>query len=104
MSRYENLKQATALKYSQDLNNAPVVVASGMGYVAQKIVDIAQENNVPVYRDDSLATLLGQMEIGSEIPPELYQAIVDLYVYLLNFNDNSTENSSEYSNTSLNNL
>lgn len=104
MSRFENLKQATALKYSQEQGNAPVVVASGMGYVAQKIVNIAQENNVPVYQDDSLATLLGQLEIGSEIPPELYQAIVDLYVYFLNFNDNLTEKSDNYSNTLLNNI
>lgn len=86
MSQYEKLPKAAALRYSQDApGSAPVVVASGLGYVAQKIVDVAQESGVPVYQDDSLASLLSQMEAGSKIPPELYQAIVDIYVYFLNY-------------------
>lgn len=82
MSQYNKTQRAAALKYSQDISHgAPVVVASGLGYAAQKIIDIAQDNNVPVYQDDSLASLLSQLDAGSEIPPELYQAIVDIYVY-----------------------
>ncbi len=96
MSQFENQQHATALKYSQDgLSNAPVVVASGMGYMAQKIIDVAQENNVPIYQDDSLSALLSQLEVGSEIPAELYQAIVDLYVYFLNFTVNASEKKKE---------
>ncbi|MEG1027670.1 MAG: EscU/YscU/HrcU family type III secretion system export apparatus switch protein, partial [Oscillospiraceae bacterium] len=65
-------QQATALKYAIDKeNSAPVVVASGSGTIAQKIIDIAIENNVPVYQDDSLATLLAQLKVGNEIPPSL---------------------------------
>ena len=86
MSQYEKLQHAAALKYSHESHsNAPVVVASGLGYAAQKIIDVAQENNVPVFQDDSLASLLSQLNAGSEVPPELYQAIVDIYVYFLNF-------------------
>ena len=77
-------KRAVALQYGAD-DKAPVVVASGMGYLAEKIVDVAQENGVPVYEDDSLATVLTQLNLGQEIPPELYQAIVEIYVYFLNF-------------------
>ena len=77
-------KRAVALQYGAD-DAAPVVVASGMGYLAEKIVDVAQENGVPVYEDDSLATILTQLNLGQEIPPELYQAIVEIYVYFLNF-------------------
>ena len=77
-------KRAVALQYGPD-DAAPVVVASGMGYLAEKIVDVAQENGVPVYEDDSLATILTQLKLGQEIPPELYQAIVEIYVYFLNF-------------------
>lgn len=77
-------KRAVALQYGAD-DAAPVVVASGMGYLAEKIVDVAQENGVPVYEDDSLATMLTQLNLGQEIPPELYQAIVEIYVYFLNF-------------------
>ena len=86
MSRSElpRKKRAVALHYGAD-DTAPVVVASGMGYLAEKIVDLAQENGVPVYEDDSLATILSQLRLGQEIPAELYQAIVDIYLYFLNF-------------------
>ena len=89
MSRSElpRKKRAVALHYGPD-DTAPVVVASGMGYLAEKIVDVAQENGVPVYEDDSLATILSQLNLGQEIPSELYQAIVDIYVYFLNFDPN----------------
>lgn len=77
-------KRAVALQYGVD-DVAPVVVASGMGYLAEKIIDVAQENGVPIYEDDSLATALTQLKLGQEIPEALYQAIVEIYVYFLNF-------------------
>lgn len=78
-------KKAAALRYDPDKNGAPVVVASGMGYTAEKITEIAMKAGVPVYEDDSLATLLTQLKLGAEIPPELFQAIVEIYVYFLKF-------------------
>ncbi len=77
-------KRAVALQYGAD-DTAPVIVASGMGYLAEKIVGVAQENGVPIYEDDSLATTLSQLQLGQEIPEELYQAIVEIYVYFLKF-------------------
>ena len=83
-------RRAVALQYGPD-DAAPVVVASGMGYLAEKIVDVAQENGVPVYEDDSLATILTQLNLGQEVPPELYQAIVEIYAYFLNFDTSNRE-------------
>ena len=93
MSQFEKLQRAAALKYS-DLSpdGAPVVVASGMGAAAQGIVNIAEKSGVPVFRDDSLATLLSRMDAGTSIPPELYQAVVDIYVYFLGFSVDSLGN------------
>jgi len=88
MSQYKNnsnSKRAVALKYDTNKNNAPVVIASGSGYIANKVVEIAEENGVPVYKDDSLSVLLSQLDVGSEIPEELFSAIVDIYIYFLNF-------------------
>ena len=87
MSRYDDLlnKKAVALRYDENNNAAPVIVASGLGYMAEKIVEIANENGVPVYEDNSLATVLTQMKLGTEIPEELYQAVVDIYAYFLKF-------------------
>jgi flagellar biosynthesis protein len=85
MSKYENLKQkrAAALKYDPERNNAPIVVAAGMGYTAERITEAAMRAGVPVYEDDSTATLLTRLKLGTEIPPELYHAIVDIYLYFL---------------------
>ena len=77
-------KRAVALRYGAD-SAAPVIVASGMGNLAEKIVEVAAENGVPVYEDNSLATVLSQMELGKEIPEELYEAVVEIYLYFLNF-------------------
>lgn len=80
-------KRAVALQYGVS-DQAPVVVASGMGYLAEKIVDVAGETGVPIYEDNSLATILSQLNLGQEIPEELYRAVVEIYVYFLNFNPN----------------
>ncbi len=77
-------KKAVALQYGPG-DAAPVIVASGMGYMAEKIVEVASENGVPVYEDNSLATMLSQLSLGQEIPDSLYRAIVEIYVYFLNF-------------------
>ncbi len=77
-------KRAVALQYGAG-SSAPVVVASGMGYMAERIVETASDSGVPIYEDNSLATILTQLQLGQEIPEELYKAIVEIYVYFLHF-------------------
>ena len=84
------VKTAVALQYDSGAA-APVVVASGMGYMAEKIVEAAADNGVPIYEDNSLATVLAQLRLGQEIPEELYKAIVEIYVYFLRFDPASVE-------------
>jgi len=93
MSGYDkNFKQrAVALKYDADRNLSPMIVAAGMGYTAEKILEVAAKNDIPVYEDTSLATLLSRLELGAEVPKELYQAIVDIYVYFLKFSPNHSQ-------------
>ena len=93
MSRSEGTtraKKAVALQYGPG-DTAPVIVASGMGYMAEKIVEVASDSGVPVYEDNSLATMLSQLALGQEIPDALYQAIVEIYVYFLNFDPNDPD-------------
>lgn len=93
MSRYSNMPpagRAVALRYDGG-SSAPIVVASGMGYLAEKIVEVAADNGVPVYEDNSLATMLSQLQLGEQIPDSLYQAIVQIYVYFLNFDPNDPD-------------
>ncbi|MBS4959394.1 MAG: EscU/YscU/HrcU family type III secretion system export apparatus switch protein [Clostridiales bacterium] len=94
---YENAKlnqKAVALKYDGG-DIAPVIVATGMGYTAERIVQSALEHDVPVYEDTSLATLLSRLELGDQIPPELYKLVVDIYVYFLKFSLNNKNNEEE---------
>ena len=95
-SRRSPSKKAVALQYEVG-DGAPVIVASGMGYMAEKIVEVAADSGVPIYEDNSLATILTQLKLGQEIPQELYQAIVEIYVYFLHFDPNKGREQEEKS-------
>ena len=95
MSKREPSRSNRAVALSYDGGaGAPVVVASGMGYMAEKIVEVAAESGVPIYEDNSLATILTQLKLGQEVPEELYKAIVEIYVYFLHFDPNRVKEGS----------
>ena len=75
--------KAVALKYNTDRDLAPVIIASGYGEIANKIIEIAEHNGIPVYRDDSAASLMCMLEVGSTVPPELYAVVAAVYARLL---------------------
>ncbi len=97
MSQYDDVmnKKAVALRYDENKDVAPVIVASGLGYMAERIVEMANENGVPVYEDNSLATVLTQLDLGTAVPEELYQAIVDIYAYFLRYNPQKIQEAEE---------
>ncbi len=88
-------KKAAALKYDSEKNGAPMIVAAGMGYMAEKITETAMKAGVPIYEDDSIASLLTQMKLGEEIPEELFQAIVEIYIYFLGFTGEKEDEGSQ---------
>ena len=88
-------KKAAALKYDSEKNGAPMIVAAGMGYRAEKITETAMKAGVPIYEDDSIASLLTQMKLGEEIPEELFQAIVEIYIYFLGFTGEKEDEGSQ---------
>ena len=76
-------KQAIALQYNPG-DEAPTIVASGMGIVADKIIEKAKESDVPLYEDPKLANTLSKLEIGDMIPPELYGVVAEILVFVDN--------------------
>lgn len=76
-------KQAAALKYEPGQDMAPVVIASGYGSAAEQIINIAEKKGVPVYRDDSISSMLCMLDVGKNIPPELYEIIAKVYCSIL---------------------
>lgn len=78
MKKKETLpRKAVALHYSQS-KQAPTVVAKGSGHVAEQILKVAIENQVPIQHDPSLVEVLSQLELNQEIPPELYQVVAEI--------------------------
>ena len=75
------IKQAIALEYNPD-DMAPRVIASGRGVLAEKIIEKAKESDVPIHRDDKLADTLSRLEIGEMIPPELYEVVAEILVFV----------------------
>lgn len=77
----EKPKIAVALQYNPG-EDAPKVVASGKGIIADKILDKAKESEVPVYEDEGLAKTLSKLELGDAIPPELYSVVAEVLVFV----------------------
>jgi flagellar biosynthesis protein len=75
-------QQVAALRYDSEEGSAPRLVAKGTGEVAERILALAHEHGVPVREDPALLTLLSALDLGKEIPPDLYEAVAKLIVYL----------------------
>jgi flagellar biosynthetic protein FlhB/flagellar biosynthesis protein len=73
---------AVALKYDKEQDNAPRVVAKGVRLRADKILEIARHAGVPVMRNVPLAHALNKLEVGDEIPEELYDAVAEVLNYV----------------------
>jgi len=78
----EKRKKAVALQYRHQVDRAPKVVAKGQGIIAERIIEIAAEHNIPLKRDPALIEVLSKMELEHEIPPELYRAVAEILAYV----------------------
>ncbi|MCM1160074.1 MAG: EscU/YscU/HrcU family type III secretion system export apparatus switch protein [Roseburia sp.] len=77
----KKIKQAIALEYDPS-EEAPRVIASGKGVLAERILEKAKEEKVPIHKDDKLADTLSRLEIGEMIPPELYEVVAEILVFV----------------------
>jgi len=76
------IKVAAAIKYDPEKNVAPIILAKGKGSIAEEIIKIAEENDVPLYQDAALAKLLGSLELETEIPPEMYSVVAEVLAFV----------------------
>ena len=76
-------KQAIAIQYNPD-EVAPKILASGTGIIADKIIEKAKSSDVPLYEDNKLANTLSKLDIGEYIPPELYNIVAEILVFVDN--------------------
>lgn len=78
----EKKRKAAALRYDPERDRAPVVVAKGQGDLAEKIIELARKEGVPVIEDKNLVEALLRIEVFEEIPPVLYEAVARVLVFI----------------------
>ncbi len=78
----EEIKKAVALGYDIDKDNAPKVIAKGKGELAQNIIKIAQNNEIPIKKDEDLVELLSAIDIDKEIPDSMYKAVSEIFAFI----------------------
>lgn len=83
-------KIAAALKFDYEKDKTPSVTAVGTGEDAEYIVAVAEEYEVPVYKDPPLAKALGQLEVGDLVPPELYTAVAEVLAFVYSIDQETT--------------
>nr|WP_271716102.1 EscU/YscU/HrcU family type III secretion system export apparatus switch protein [Anaeromicropila herbilytica] len=83
LNNKNKVKTAVAISYDAD-DTAPRIIASGKGYVADKMVQVAKESDVPVHKDEKLANTLSKLEIGEYIPSELYGVVAEVLLFVDN--------------------
>lgn len=83
MKRKEDIKVKTAVALAYEAGDvAPRILATGKGELAERIIEKGKEGNVPLYKDNKLANTLSKLEIGDTIPPELYEVVAEILVFV----------------------
>ena len=78
--------KAVALRYDAEKSSVPRVTAKGTGAVAERIIDLARENGVPVHNDPDLVEVLSKLEIDEDIPKEVYVVVAELLAFIYSMN------------------
>jgi flagellar biosynthesis protein len=81
MSTEQRKQLAVALHY--DRTGAPRVIAKGKGSIGAKIIEVAKAHDIPIQENEVLAGALSNVELGDEIPTELYKAVAEVLVFVL---------------------
>ena len=83
--------QAVTLRYQMDDDRAPKLTAKGEGYLARRIIELAEEHDVPIYKDHNLVQVLSKLNLNDEIPPDVYEVVARIlaFVYRVSQNDSA---------------
>jgi len=84
--------KAAALKYDAGTDNAPKILAKGVGAVGDYIVSLARKSSVPVYRNDKLAESLVRLKDNDEIPMELYTIVAEIFAFVYSLKSSAAGN------------
>jgi flagellar biosynthesis protein len=91
----KELEKAVAILYDSQSSPSPKVVATGKGEVARRIIETAREAGVHIQEDANLVELLSKVELGEEIPAELYQTVAEVLAFVYKVNEKFKKKLSE---------
>jgi flagellar biosynthesis protein len=83
---HDRRRRAVALRYDQDSESAPRVLAKGNGDIAERIIALAREHGIPLHEDRDLVRLLGVLDLDIEVPPQLYRALAEVLAHVYRAN------------------
>ena len=95
MYHYKNFQKnqkAVALGFEEKVDHAPKILGSGNGIIAEKIIEIARKNNVPIHKDADLVEVLSVLEIDEYIPLEVYSIVAEIFTYIYEQNEKKKRN------------
>ena len=84
-------KIAAAVRYDAAKDDAPRLTAKGKGHVAERIIELARQHDIPVRSDKALIQILSQLDIDQHIPPELYKAVAEILAFVYSANEKYRE-------------
>ena len=87
MKNKKKSSKAAAITYDAEKDRAPRLVAKGSGLIADKIIEIAKQHNIPMVKDENLVQVLEALDLDTEIPPELYRAIAEVLAFIYRLNN-----------------
>ncbi|MFO7760280.1 MAG: EscU/YscU/HrcU family type III secretion system export apparatus switch protein [Desulfobia sp.] len=82
----DNRKSAVALRYDREKEDSPRVVAKGRGTLADKIIELARQYDIPLHEDSDLVEVLAKLELNEEIPPHTYIAVAEILAFIYRAN------------------
>ncbi|VAW33681.1 Uncharacterized homolog of the cytoplasmic domain of flagellar protein FhlB [hydrothermal vent metagenome] len=79
--------KAVALRYDQESNRAPVVIGKGEGLIAERIIALAREHDIPIHADADLVEILSRLKVNEEVPPETYILVAEILAFIYRANE-----------------
>jgi flagellar biosynthesis protein len=87
MAEKKPSRKAVALRYDQSQDEAPKIIAKGRGLVAEKIIELAEEQGIPLHKDSDLVEILSRLNINQDIPEETYLVVAEILAFIYRTNE-----------------
>ncbi len=80
-------RQAAALRYEPKRDRAPTLIAKGQGALAEKLIELARQHDIPIRQDKNLLQILSRLDLNEEIPPQVYQVVAEILAFIYRLSD-----------------